>query len=269
MEHFYILGNGVKIPAVGFGTWQIPDGPEAYNATLAALKAGYRHVDTAMVYGNEKNVGRAVRDSGLKREEVFVTTKLPANIKGYEEALAAFEKSLDNLGLDYVDLYLIHNVKPWGVESDGYEYMDANIASWKAFEKLYEEGKIRAIGVSNFLPGHLEILIKNTKVKPMVNQIRLHPEHIPTEDIRFCKKEGILIEAYSPFATGRILGGERYAEVAKKYGKTVPQILVRWSFQNGFLPLPKSVNEQRIKENLDIFDFELSPEDMDFIGKIE
>lgn len=269
MKHYYTLNNGVKIPAIGFGTWQIPDGPEAYNATLAALKAGYRHIDTAMVYGNEKSVGRAIKDSGINREEIFVTTKLSAMIKGYDEALAEFEKSLANLGLDYIDLYLIHNVKPWGVESDGYEYMDANIASWKAFEKLYEEGKLRSIGVSNFLPGHLEILIENAKIKPMVNQIRLHPEHIPTENIRFCRKNDILIEAYSPFATGKIFGGKKYAEIAEKYGKTVAQVLVRWSYQNGFLPLPKSVNEQRIKENHDIFDFELSQEDMDCIGKIE
>ncbi|HEY8395898.1 MAG TPA: aldo/keto reductase [Bacilli bacterium] len=269
MNNFYTLSNGVKIPAIGFGTWQIPDGAVAYNSTLAALKAGYRHIDTAMVYGNEKSVGRAIKDFGIKREDLFVTTKLSANIKGYDEALAEFEKSLNNLGLDYLDLYLIHNVKPWGVESDGYEYMDANIASWKAFEKLYEEGKIRAIGVSNFLPGHLEILMKNAKVKPMVNQIRLHPEHIPTENIRFCKAHDILIEAYSPLATGKILGGSKYAEVAEKYGKSVAQILIRWSYQNGFLPLPKSVHEERIIENLDIFDFEISEEDMNFLGKIE
>lgn len=269
MNNFYTLSNGVKIPTIGFGTWQIPDGAVAYNSTLAALKAGYRHIDTAMVYGNEKSVGRAIKDFGIKREDLFVTTKLSANIKGYDEALAEFEKSLNNLGLDYLDLYLIHNVKPWGVESDGYEYMDANIASWKAFEKLYEEGKIRAIGVSNFLPGHLEILMKNAKVKPMVNQIRLHPEHIPTENIRFCKAHDILIEAYSPLATGKILGGSKYAEVAEKYGKSVAQILIRWSYQNGFLPLPKSVHEERIIENLDIFDFEISEEDMNFLGKIE
>ncbi|MGI6769126.1 MAG: aldo/keto reductase [Bacilli bacterium] len=268
MSYFYTLNNGVKIPAIGFGTWQIPEGELAYNATLAALKAGYRHIDTAMVYGNEKSVGRALKDSGIKREEIFVTTKLSANIKGYEETLEEFRKSLENLGLDYLDLYLIHNVKPWGVDSDGYDYMNANIASWQAFEKLYEEGKIRSIGVSNFLPGHLKILIENSKVKPMVNQIRLHPEHIPTENISFCNENDILIEAYSPLATGKILAGEKYAEMAKKYGKSVAQILIRWSYQQGFLPLPKSVNEDRIIENLDIFDFELTPEDMDYIGKI-
>ena len=155
------------------------------------------------------------------------------------------------------------------MDSDGYEYMDANIASWRAFEKLYEEGKIRSIGVSNFLPGHLEILIKNAKVKPMVNQIRLHPEHIPTDNITFCKENDILIEAYSPLATGKILAGDKYKKVAEKYGKSVAQILIRWSYQQGFLPLPKSVNEQRIIENLDIFDFELTQEDMDYIGRIE
>lgn len=269
MNYFFTLENGVKIPAIGFGTWQIPEGEVAYNSVLAALKAGYRHLDTAMVYGNEKSVGRAIRDSKLKREDIFVTTKLSANIKGYDEALEEFEKSLDNLGLDYLDLYLIHNVKPWQVDSDGYDYMDANIASWKAFERLYQEGKIRSIGVSNFLPGHLDILIKNTSIKPMVNQIRLHPEHIPSDNIKYCNENGILVEAYSPLATGRIMNNERYAQIAAKYNRTPAQILIRWSYQNGFLPLPKSVNESRIIENFDIFSFELSKEDMDLIGKIK
>jgi diketogulonate reductase-like aldo/keto reductase len=269
MNNYFTLENGVKIPAIGFGTWQIPEGEVAYNSVLAALKAGYRHLDTAMVYGNEKSVGKALKDSGIKREEVYVTTKLSANIKGYQEALDEFEKSLANLGLEYLDLYLIHNVKPWGIESDGYDYMDANIASWRAFEKLYEEGKIRSIGVSNFLPGHLDILTKNTKIKPMVNQIRVHPEHIPTENIRYCQENGILVEAYSPLATGKILQSKKYADIAAKHGKSAAQILIRWSYQLGLLPLPKSITESRIIENLNIFDFEISSEDMKNIGEIE
>lgn len=269
MKKYHTLANGIEIPAIGFGTWQIPDGDVAYNSVLSALRAGYRHIDTAMVYGNEKSVGRAIKDSGIKREEIFVTTKLSANIKGYEEALAEFEKSMHNLQLDYLDLYLIHNVKPWGVQSDGFEYMEKNIASWKAFEKLYREGKIRSIGVSNFLPAHLEILIKNTEIAPMVNQIRLNPQVIPTDNIKFCRENGILIEAYSPFATGRIFQDNKYEILAAKYQKSVAQLLVRWSLQNGFLPLPKSVTESRIIENLDVYDFEIAPEDMKAIGFIK
>ncbi|NLD25995.1 MAG: aldo/keto reductase [Acholeplasmataceae bacterium] len=269
MNKYFTLANGVEIPVIGFGTWQIPDGGIAYNSVLEALKAGYRHIDTAMVYGNEKSVGRAIKDSGVKREDIFVTTKLSANIKGYEEALAEFEKSMHNLQLDYLDLYLIHNVKPWSVASDGYEYMEKNIASWKAFEKLYKEGKIRAIGVSNFLPGHLEILIKNTEIAPMVNQIRLNPQVIPTDNIKYCRENNILIEAYSPFATGRIFSDDKYEAIAAKYNKSVAQLLVRWSLQYGFLPLPKSVTATRIKENLDVFDFEITPEDMKAIGNIK
>lgn len=268
MNKNYILSNGVQIPVIGFGTWQIPNGELAYNSVLTALEYGYRHIDTAMVYGNETSVGQALKDSKVNREEVFVTTKLPANIKGYQETLDEFEKSLNNLQLDYLDLYLIHNVKPWGVQSDGMEYMDQNIASWKAFEKLYQEGKIRSIGVSNFLPEHLEVLIANTSIKPMVNQIRLNPQVIPLDNINYCNEKGILIEAYSPFATGRIFTETRFTKLAEKYNKTVAQLLVRWSYQNGFLPLPKSVTNERIKENFDIFDFEISEADLKEIGKI-
>jgi diketogulonate reductase-like aldo/keto reductase len=269
MKNYFELNNGIKIPAVGFGTWQIPDGEVAYDAVRDAIDAGYTHIDTAFVYKNEVSVGKAIRDSGVKREDLFVTTKLSANIKGYDEALESFDISLKNLGLDYVDLYLIHNVKPWGVDSDGLDYMEKNIASWKAFEKLYKEGKIKSIGVSNFLPVHLEILMKNTSIVPMVNQIRLYPDVIPLDNIKFCQENNILIEAYSPFGTGKAFVGGRYVDLAKKYNKTAAQILVRWSYQNGFLPLPKSTHKERIVENLDIFDFKLSLEDMDFIGKIK
>lgn len=268
MAH-YVLSNGVQIPAIGFGTWQIPDGESAYRSVLTALDVGYRHIDTALVYGNEKSVGRAIRDSGIRREDIFITTKLPANIKGYQETLDAFNESLENLGVSYFDLYLIHAPKPWNVEGEGIEYMPQNIESWKAFEQLYKEGKVRSIGVSNFKPAHLDILLKHTEIVPMVNQIRLHPDHIPTENIAYCKKHKILIEAYSPLATGRIFENKALEEIAKKYNKSVAQVCIRWSYQNGFLPLPKSVTPARIKENFNIFDFELSEEDMQKIGSIE
>lgn len=263
----YILSNGVKIPVIGFGTWQIPDGEVAYNAVKAALEVGYHHIDTALAYQNEVSVGKAIKDSGISREEVFVTTKLPAQIKGYKETLKAFEQSLTNLGLDYIDLYLIHAPKPWDVQTDGMEYMEQNIASWKAFEKLYQEGKIKSIGVSNFQPRHLEVLIKNTTIVPMVNQILLNPNVVPYENIEYCNKHNILIEAYSPLATGRILDDERLARVAEKYNRSVAQICIRWSLQKGFLPLPKSKTPSRIKENLEVFDFEISQEDMLLIEK--
>lgn len=264
----YTLSNGVTIPALGFGTWQIPDGDVAYQSVLSAIKAGYTHIDTALAYRNEVSVGKAIKDSGLKREEIFLTTKLPAQIKGYQETLDAFNESIKNLGVDYLDLYLIHAPKPWGVEADAMDYMDQNIASWKAFEELYKAGKIRSIGVSNFLPQHLDVLIENTTIVPMVNQILVHPAHIPFENIAYCKAHNILVEAYSPLATGRIFAQEHLQAIADKYNKTVAQLCIRWSYQNGLLPLPKSVTESRIIENLDIFDFEISQEDLELISKL-
>jgi diketogulonate reductase-like aldo/keto reductase len=267
-KQYYTLSNQVKIPAIGFGTWQIPQGETAYNSVMAALKAGSRHIDTAMAYGNEESVGKAIKDSKIKREDIFVTTKLPAEIKGYQQALDAFNKSLNKLGLDYIDLYLIHAPKPWGKTGSGMEYMDLNIESWKAFEKLYEEGKVRSIGVSNFLPMHLEKLLSATSIVPMVNQILINPGTIPHDNIAYCREHNILLEAYSPLATGRIFELKYLEDIASKYQKTVAQLCIRWSYQNGFLPLPKSQTESRIIENLKIFDFTIDPEDMDRIGKI-
>lgn len=267
MAH-YVLHNGVQIPAIGFGTWQIPEGETAYRSTLTALDLGYRHIDTALAYGNEKSIGQAIRDSGLRREDIFITTKLPAEIKGYQEAHDAFQRSIENLGVDYLDLYLIHAPKPWSVGGDGMEYMPQNIESWKAFEELYNSGKVRAIGVSNFGPAHLDSLLEQANIVPMVNQILLHPNHIPTDNINYCREKNILIEAYSPLATGRIFENTELQEIANRYSKTVAQICIRWSYQRGFLPLPKSVTPSRIKENFNIFDFEISEKDLDAIGKI-
>lgn len=258
----YVLRNGVKIPSLGFGTWQIPEGEVAINSTKLALDAGYRHIDTAAAYQNEESIGKAIRDSGIKREEIFLTSKLRSSLKGYEVALAEFEGTIQRLGVEYLDLYLIHAPKPWGADGDGSEYMTLNIDTWKAFIKLYEEGKIRAIGVSNFMPMHIQPLIEATGFAPHVDQIYLCPGYLQEATVEFASKHGILIEAYSPFATGRLFACEGIHELASKYGKTAAQIALRWSLQRGFLPLPKSATASRIAENLKVFDFDILEEDL-------
>jgi diketogulonate reductase-like aldo/keto reductase len=258
----YTLRNGVNIPAIGFGTWQIPNGEEAYQSVRWALEAGYRHIDTAAAYGNETSVGKAIRDSGLKREEVFITSKLKAELKGYQTALDEFAGTLKRLGVEYLDLYLIHAPKPWDVNSDGLEYTALNIETWKAFIDLHKAGKIRAIGVSNFMIPHLRPLIEATGFAPHVNQVFLCPGDPKSELDAFSKPYGMLIEAYSPFATGRIFMSEKLQGMATKYQKSMAQVALRWSLQRGFLPLPKSVTMDRIKSNLDVYDFSISDVDM-------
>lgn len=263
----YKMSNGVEIPVIGFGTWQIAEGEDAYNSTLHALKVGYRHIDTARAYGNERSVGQAIKDSGLKREEVFITTKLPAECKGYDTAIQYFNESLEKLGVDYLDLYLIHAPKPWHINSSGMEYMDQNIETWKAFEVLYKEGKCRAIGVSNFETYHLIPLLEATTIVPHANQIQINPNYASKDTVRFCREKNILLEAYSPFATGRIFSNERIEKIAEKYNTTIAKVCMAWSLQNGFLPLPKSVNKDRIEANLNVFDLVLSEEDLKEIGE--
>ncbi|MBN2504370.1 MAG: aldo/keto reductase [Bacilli bacterium] len=269
VKKHYTLSNGVEIPSVGFGTWQIPSGEEAYNSTLFALKSGYRHIDTAAAYQNERSIGEAIRDFGIKREDLFITSKLRAEKKGYAVAMQEFNDTLERLGTDYLDLYLIHAPKPWGTPGDGMDYMELNIESWKAFIDLHNAGKIRSIGVSNFKPMHLQPLIEATKVVPQVDQIYLCPGSMQDETVEFAKKHNILIEAYSPFATGRLFKAKNINEIAEKYGKSPAQIALRWSLQRGFLPLPKSVTPERIKANLDVFDFEISEADMQLIDKLD
>lgn len=264
----YKLSNGVIIPSVGFGTWQIPNGKEAYESTLYALKNGYTHIDTAAAYGNEESVGKAIKDSGFKREEVFITSKLKAELKGYQVAKDEFAKTIQKLGVDYLDLYLIHAPKPWSVHSDGTEYTEQNIETWKAFIELYQAGKIRSIGVSNFRPEHLKPLIEATHFAPHVNQIFLCPGATQKETVEFSKPYGILTEAYSPLATGRLFKVELMQQMAEKYEKSLAQVAIRWSLQRGFLPLPKSVTPSRISNNIDVWNFEISDTDLDAIDKI-
>lgn len=265
LTDIYELINGVKIPCVGFGTWQAEEGDVAYNAVRRALAAGYRHIDTAAIYRNEESVGRAIKDSGIPREELFVTTKLWNKCRSYELCYSAFERSLGKLGLDYIDLYLIH----WPASPAQFDdYNEINLDAWKAMSEIYKSGKIKAIGVSNFLPHHLKALME-CEIKPMVNQIEFHPGYMQTETVEYCKKNGIIVEAWSPLGSGRVLSDERLKKIAEKYGKSVAQICIRWCLQNGVLPLPKSVTESRIIENGKVFDFELSDEDMQAIDNFE
>ena len=264
------LSNGVGIPILGFGTYKMEDDEIVLNSVREAIKAGYRHIDTASFYKNEENVGNGIREgmkhTGLKRKDIFVTTKVWNTEQGYENTLNAFNNSLQRLNMDYVDLYLIH----WPVTKDYADTWQSRIKeTWKAMEKLYKEGKIRAIGVSNFLVHHLEELMSSCEIKPMVNQIEFHPGHNQKETVEFCKKHKIVVEAWSPLGRGVILENEFLLEIAKKYNRTIAQICLRWIIQQDIAALPKSVTLERIKSNFEIFDFELSEEDMDKITNME
>ncbi|HHW27118.1 MAG TPA: aldo/keto reductase [Firmicutes bacterium] len=262
----YTLKNGVEIPCIGLGTWQTPDGETAYNAVRDALSLGYRHVDTAAVYRNEASVGRAVTESGIPREEIFVTSKLWNTVRGYDETKQAFEETLERLGLDYLDLYLIHWPNPAGFR---HMWKEANAETWRAMEDLYKAGRIRAIGISNFLEHHINALLETAEVVPMVNQIRLCPGDTKDDLVAYCRKHGMLLEAYSPFGTGKAFQVPEIKEIAAKYNKTVAQLLVRWSLQMGFLPLPKSTSAGRIKENADVFDFEIDKDDVVYLARMK
>lgn len=261
----YSLENGLEIPVVGFGTWKTPDGDDAYNSVSEALKAGYRHIDTAAVYGNEESVGKAIKDSGLSREDVFVTSKVWNTERGYDKTIAAYEASLEKLGMDYLDLYLIH----WpAIEKQNDDWEELNKESWRALMDLYKAGKVKSIGVSNFQKKHMEAL-KDAEILPMVNQIEFHPGWLQEDTRELCKELGILVEAYSPNGNGKLLNDDTLLKIAEKYGKSVAQICIRWTLQHGTLPLPKSVTPEYIKENTEVFNFEISDEDMQIIDEME
>ena len=252
------LRNGVQIPRLGFGTYKTPEGEVAEASVLAALEAGYRHIDTAAFYGNEVGVGRAIRKSGIPRAEIFVTTKVWNTERGYEKARASILASLERLGLDYVDLCLIH----WPAIPKQYSDWEAiNVDTWRAFTELHRLGKVRAIGVSNFKPRHLDALMK-TEVPPMVNQIECHPGQSQNETIAYCQTNDILVEAWSPMGRGKLLDHPLLTEMAAKYGVSVAQLCIRWCLQRDIVPLPKSVTPERIRENARVYDFAISQEDM-------
>jgi diketogulonate reductase-like aldo/keto reductase len=254
-----ILNNGVEMPQLGFGVWQVPD-DEAERAVVTALEAGYRSIDTAAIYGNEVGTGKAIATSGVPREDIFVTTKLWNSDQGYDSTLRAFDASLEKLGLDYLDLYLIH----WPLPSRG-KYTD----SYKAFERLYSEGRVKAIGVSNFLPEHLRRLIEETSVIPAVNQIELHP-HLQQHAAReFHAEQGIRTEAWSPLGSGRgLLEVPAIIAIGQKHNRTPAQVVLRWHIQLGNIVIPKSVTPSRIKENIEVFDFSLDAEDLGALGAL-
>ncbi|WP_419818236.1 aldo/keto reductase [Glaciibacter flavus] len=253
------LANGVEIPVLGFGTWQIPDGDDAYDAVSAALEVGYRHIDTARAYGNEASVARAIADSGIARDDIFLTTKLPAEVKSYDGALKSFETTMDALGMDHVDLYLIH--APWPWNEQGADYRSGNAEAWRAMTEIQQSGRARAIGVSNFEVADLEALASSSDVIPQVNQIRFFVGNTQDAVTRYCRENGILVEAYSPLATGSILDDEDVQAIAGQYDRTVAQLCIRYALQKDTVPLPKTTNADRMRENADI-DFEISGDDM-------
>jgi diketogulonate reductase-like aldo/keto reductase len=252
------LHNGVKMPWFGLGVFKVEEGPELVNAVKAAIKYGYRSIDTAAIYENEEGVGQGIREgiaeAGIRREDLFVTSKVWNADLGYDQTLAAYQTSLAKLGLDYLDLYLIH----WPVEG---KYKEA----WRALETLYKSGKIKAIGVSNFQTHHLESLMEDAEIKPMINQVEFHPRLTQKNLLSFCREHGIQLEAWSPLMQGQLLNHPQLQEIANKYKKSIAQIILRWDLQNGVITIPKSTKEERIIQNAAIFDFELTEGDMALI----
>ncbi len=258
LQGSFTLHNGVKMPYLGLGTYQSDNDQEVIDAVSYALQLGYRHIDTASIYGNEEGVGKGIKESAVNREEVFVVSKVWNADQGYETTLKAFEASLKRLDLEYLDLYLIH----WPVDG---KYTD----TWRALERLYAEKRIRAIGVSNFMQHHLEDLLTRAEVVPMVNQMEFHPYVVQQDLIDYCSAKGIQYEAWSPFMQGKVFGLDICQELSKKYKKTVAQVILRWNLQKGVVTIPKSVKKERILSNAAIFDFEISKEDIAYLDGLD
>ena len=254
----FTLHNGVKMPYLGLGTYQSDNEQEVVDAVKTALDYGYRHIDTASAYKNEEGVGKGIRESDVDRKDIFVVSKVWNADQGYESTIKAFDESLERLGLSYLDLYLIH----WPVQG---KYIE----TWKALEYLYGQNKIRAIGVSNFLRHHLEDILANGDIVPMVNQMEFHPHLVQQDLIDFCNKNTIQYESWSPFMQGKLFDLNSFNNLAKKYGKSVAQVILRWNLQKGVVAIPKSVHAKRIKSNADIFDFELTKEDIAYLDSFE
>ena len=267
LKEQYTLSNGVQIPKLGLGTWLIPN-DEAAAAVRSAIEIGYRHIDTAQAYANEEGVGEGLRTCGLPRNEVFVTTKVAAELKDYASAAASIDESLRKLGLDYIDLVIIHSPQPWMEFRGPKRYFEENKEVWRALEDAYEAGKVKAIGVSNFLRDDLQNLLDGCRIKPMVNQILLHTGQTPLKLLAFCKENGILIEAYSPIAHGAALKDARLKEMASRYGASVPQLCIQYTLQLGAVSLPKSTNPAHIRSNADL-NFSISEEDMEALRTIK
>lgn len=266
MEQTVTLNNGLVMPRLGFGTWKSKEGEQAYKAVRKALEVGYRHIDTARIYHNEESVGRAIRDSGVPREDIFITTKLWNNKRHHQDVKEALESSLMRLGVDYIDLYLIHWPNPvmW---RDSWQEMNAQ--AWGAMEELLAEGKVKAIGVSNFMTHHLEALLETATVLPAVNQISLSPGITQPDVVTYCRDRGIVVEAYSPFGEGQLFEHPELALMAKRYQVSIAKLLLAWSLQHGFVPLPKSVTESRIMSNFDAFGLTLSDKDMAILDTLD
>lgn len=252
------LRNGSKMPYLGLGVYLADDGQEVINAVKWAIEAGYRHVDTAAAYENEEGVGQGISESGIARDSIWVTSKVWNSDQGYDNTLKACQDSLDRLGMEYLDLYLIH----WPVEGLYKE-------TWKAMERLYQDGKVRAIGVSNFLEHHLRDLLDTAEVAPMVNQMEFHPYLLQQDLLDFCAKKGIQYEAWSPLMQGNLFGKKEFKELAEKYGKSEAQLVLRWNLQKGVVTIPKSVNRDHIRSNAELFDFSLSEEDMRYLDQLD
>lgn len=267
MNENYTLANGVKIPKLGLGTWMIDNG-KVVEVVKQAIDLGYRHIDTAQAYQNEEGVGRGVRESGIAREELFLTTKLAAEIKTYDEAKQAIDESLQKMGTDYIDLMLIHSPRPWMEFGEEDRFFEGNVEAWRALEDAYETGKLRAIGVSNFIEADLENLFEHGTIQPMVNQVLAHISNTPFDLIQYAQDKGILVEAYSPIAHGAVLNNEDLIEMAKRYGVSVAQLCIRYDLQLGFLPLPKAQTYEHLQSN-QMLDFTISDEDMETLKLVE
>ena len=250
------LINNIEIPTIGFGTYKLGNEDQTIDSIKDALNLGYRHIDTASFYGNEKFIGKAINESKIKREDLFITTKLWQDSHGYDNTIKAFYDSIEKLGVDYLDLYLIH----WPTEE--------NSETWRALEDLYDEGKIKSIGVCNFKIGHLEDLKKTARIMPMVNQIEVHPGYTKKETIEYCIKNNIQVVAWSPMMRGKLSNNDKMIYLSKKYNKSITQIILRWHIQNSIIPIPKSSNKSRMKENIDIFDFSIDFEDLKIIDSL-
>ncbi|WP_456271172.1 aldo/keto reductase [Bacillus sp. AK031] len=267
LKENYTLSNGLEIPKLGLGTWMIENDVVA-QAVVDAVKIGYRHIDTAQAYMNENGVGEGIRACGVNREDLFITTKLAAEAKSYEEAVSAIDQSLEAMGLDYIDMMIIHSPQPWMEFGEEDRFFEGNREAWRALEEAYNAGKLRAIGLSNFQKEDLDNILSACTVKPMVNQILAHISNTPEELIQYTQEQGILVEAYSPIAHGELMKNQKVVELAEKYGVSVPQLSIRYDLQLGLLPLPKTANPNHMRNNAEV-DFEISEEDMEFLKNLE